>query len=344
MKPNQTKDFDLRQAYSVVYQLREWARRRERTCAGPKLRILLLLLLIASDLLAQDRKVDATWLHRYLPRVAEAGGDQASGTCHYKPVFGEGDTDNRILRSVTRFTEVTLDAHANCQSALFDREYDREYDREHDREHDREYAREEEIYFVLEGNGVLHYGADTYAMRTNDFTYLPPGMKHSIGNSSEHALRVLVMGFKIPAGRSIAAPSPHPKIVNLDDVKEETVDGHPTSVLYKLLLGPRTGKRDAIDEAYVVTSFFWMKFAPGGTNFPHHHETAEEIYLVLDGQGEMAAGSGLDGVEGRYPAKAGDAYYFRPNCTVGFYNQNKPGANAYILAVRSQIPLPEEAD
>jgi mannose-6-phosphate isomerase-like protein (cupin superfamily) len=288
------------------------------------LRTLLLLLLIASDLLAQDRKVDATWLQRYLPRIAEAGGDQASGTCRYKPVFGEGDADKRILRSVTRFMEVTLDAHGNCQSGLYDRE--------------------EEIYFVLEGNGVLHYGADTYAMRTNDFTYLSPGMKHSIGNSSEHALRVLVMGFKIPAGRSIAAPTPHPKIVNLDDVKEETVDGHPTSVLYKLLLGPRTGKRDAIDEAYIVTSFFWMKFAPGGTNFPHHHETAEEIYLVLDGQGEMAAGSGVDGIEGRYPAKAGDAYYFRPNCTVGFYNQNRPGANAYILAVRSQIPQPQEPD
>jgi mannose-6-phosphate isomerase-like protein (cupin superfamily) len=329
MKPNKTKDFDLRQAYSVVYQLREPTRQCERICtgpkfAGPKLRTLLLLLLIASDLLAQDRKVDATWLHRYLPRVAEAAGDQASGTCHYKPVFGEGDNDNRILRSVTRFTEVTLDAHANCQSVVYDRE--------------------EEIYFVLQGNAVLHYGSDTYAMRTNDFTYLPPGMKHSIENSSAPALRVLIMGFKIPAGRSIAAPSSHPKIVNLDGVKEETVDGHPTSVLYKLLLGPRTGKRDAIDEAYVVTSFFWMKFAPGGTNFPHHHETAEEIYLVLDGQGEMAAGSGLDGIEGRYPAKAGDAYYFRPNCTVGFYNQNKPGANGYILAVRSQIPLPQEAD
>ncbi len=152
------------------------------------------------------------------------------------------------------------------------------------------------------------------------------------------------MGFKIPATTSIIAPSLPPKIVNLDDVKEENVDGHPTSVLYKLLVGPRTGNRDAIDQAYVVTSFFWMNFAPGGTNFPHHHETAEEIYLVLEGQGEMVAGSGMDGVEGRYPAKAGDAYYFRPNCTVGFYNQNKPGAKAYILAVRSRIPLPANAD
>jgi len=155
---------------------------------------------------------------------------------------------------------------------------------------------------------------------------------------------VLVMSFRVPQKISIGSLGATPKIVNMDDLKEETVDGHPNSVLYKLLVGPRTAKRDAIDDAYVVTSLFWMDFAPGGTNFPHHHETAEEIYLVLDGQGDMVAGSGTDGMEGRYPAKAGDAYYFRPNCTVGFYNADKPGAKAYILAVRSRIPLPEEDD
>ncbi len=220
------------------------------------MKTLLLSLLIASELLAQDRKVDATWLHRYIPRLSEAGGDLASGTCHYKPIFGEGDRETRVLRSVTRFGEVTLDALGNCQTVLYDRQ--------------------EESYFVLEGKSVLHYGDQTYAMRTNDFIDLPPGMKHSISNSSEQTLRVLVMGFKIPSPTSISAPSLHPKIANLDDVKEET-RWSPTSVLYKLLLGPPTGTRDAIDEAYVVTSFFWMNFAPGGTNFPHHHETAEEI-------------------------------------------------------------------
>ena len=133
------------------------------------------------------------------------------------------------------------------------------------------------------------------------------------------------MGFKIPSSISIRAPLPHPKIANLEDAKEETVSGHPNSVLYKLLVGLSSGKRDLIDEAYVMDSFFWMDFAPGGTNWPHHHPAAEEIYLVIDGQGEMVAGSGMDGVEGRHPAKAGDAYYFRPNCTVGFYSQNKPG-------------------
>jgi len=152
------------------------------------------------------------------------------------------------------------------------------------------------------------------------------------------------MSFPVPTATSLSNPSPQPKIVNLENVKEETVDGHPASVLYKLMVGPRGAKRDAIDDAYVVTSLFWMDFAPGGTNFPHHHETAEEIYLVLDGHGQMVAGSGMDGVEGRFPAKAGDAYYFRSNCTVGFYNENQPGAKAHILAVRSRIPLPKDDD
>jgi mannose-6-phosphate isomerase-like protein (cupin superfamily) len=181
-------------------------------------------------------------------------------------------------------------------------------------------------------------------LRKNDFTYLPPGAKHSISNDSDQRLRVLVMGFKIPATISIRPPMAHAKVANLAESKEQTVSGHPQSVLYKLLIGLHTGKRDLIDEAYVMDSFFWMDFAPGGTNWPHHHEAAEEIYLVMDGQGDIVAGSGENGVEGRYAAKAGDAYYFRPNCTVGFYNQNKPNAKAYILAVRSRVPLHEDEE
>ena len=139
---------------------------------------------------------------------------------------------------------------------------------------------------------MLHYQDQVQALRKHDFTYLPPGVKHSIANDSDEPLRVLVMGFKIPSSISIGAPMPHPKVANLEDAKEETVNGHPNSVLYKLLIGLHTGKRDLIDEAYVMDSFFWMDFAPGGTNWPHHHQAAEEIYLVMDGQGEIVAGGG----------------------------------------------------
>jgi mannose-6-phosphate isomerase-like protein (cupin superfamily) len=283
----------------------------------------LLLLLMSASLSAQERTVDATWLHRYLPELSETKVELSSASCHYKPIFGTGDPDSRILRSVSRFGEVTVDAHGNCQEVLFDRE--------------------EAIYFVLQGTGNLKFGDGMHPLRANDFTYLAPGVKHGFSNDSSQSMRVLRMSFKVPLSRPLSAPS-QPKIVNMDDVKEETVQGHPTSVLYKLLVGPHDGKRDAIDAASVVTSFFLMDFAPGGTNFPHHHETAEEIYLVVSGEGEMVAGSGMNGLEARFPAKAGDAYYFRANCTVGFYNQDKPGAKAYILAVRSQIPLADEKD
>jgi mannose-6-phosphate isomerase-like protein (cupin superfamily) len=288
------------------------------------LKISLLLLLISFELPAQERQVDPTWLHQYVPRLSETYIDLTSATCHYKAIFGEGDNQNRIMRSVARFGEAALDAHGSCQAISYDRQ--------------------EELYFVLEGKGVLHYADRTYPVRANDFTYVAPGVKHFIENSSDQPLLVVIMGFKIPPSVSIGAPDPKPKIVNMDDLKQQTVEGHPTSVLYKLLAGPRTGTRDAIDQAYVVVSLFWMDFAPGGTNFPHHHEVAEEIYLVVDGEGDMVAGGGMDGVEGRHAAKPGDAYYFRPNSTVGFYNQSKPGAEAHILAVRSRIPLSKEED
>jgi mannose-6-phosphate isomerase-like protein (cupin superfamily) len=287
-------------------------------------KLLLFLLLLAQGLYAQEHKTDPTWLHRYVPDVPEAHADLASPTCHYRAIFGEGDKDNRSLQTVTRFAEVSLDQNGNCQTVA--------------------YERQEEIYFVVEGAGTLHYQDQVQALRRYDFTYLPPGAKHSISNNSDQPFRVLVMGFKIPSSISIGAPMEHVKVANLDEAKEETVNGHPDSVLYKLLIGLHTGKRDLIDQAYVMNSFFWMDFSPGGTNWPHHHAAAEEIYLVIDGQGEIVAGSGSNGVEGRYVAKAGDAYYFRPNCTVGFYNQDKPNAKAHILAVRSRVPLHEDGE
>src|ERR1035437_10279674 len=110
--------------------------------------LLFLLLLIPANLPAQDRTVDATWLHRYLPRLNGTGADLSSATCHYKPIFGAGDADSRILRSVSRFAEVTVEANGSCRSDV--------------------YVREEEIYFVLQGTGTLQYGDENHPLRAKD--------------------------------------------------------------------------------------------------------------------------------------------------------------------------------
>lgn len=279
--------------------------------------------LLATLLQGAERKVDPTWMHRFVPGIAEKAVDLSTGDCHYYPVFGEGDSETRIVRSVARFGELKVDPRGACRPLA--------------------YAREEQIYLILEGGGILQYAGKSVPVRKNDFMYLPPGITHAISASPDQLCRVLVMGFKIPAGITIASSSDL-LIANMDEVKEETVEGHPSSVLYKLLVGDRKSTRDRIAAGYVVTSLFLMDFAPGGTNFPHHHETAEEIYLVLDGHGQIIAGGGTNGIEGPHAARAGDAYFFRLNCTVGFYNSPEPGAKAHILAVRSRFPFPKGED
>lgn len=287
-------------------------------------KLLMLLLAIAPSLVAQERKAAPTWLHRYVPSLIARHTDFSGDSCHYTPVFGEGDAQARALQSVTRFGEVAVDRQGSCQPT--------------------EYPRQEELFFVLNGSGVLHYGEDTHPMRENDFAYVPPGVHHSLAASSEQEFKLVVATVTIPPEISLSTPPPKAMVANLDELKEQTVEGHPTSVLYKLLVGPHNAARDRINATYEVADFFLMDFAPGGTNSPHHHEVEEEIYLVLDGEGTMAAGGGMDGVEGLHPAKAGDAYYFRPNCTVGFYNQDVPGAKAHILALRAYVPLPKNPD
>lgn len=281
------------------------------------------LLFIQTALLAQDRTVEPTWLYRDTSSLRTHPIDFSSSSCHYTPIFGEGDSESRFPLSIARFGELKVDPHGSCQADA--------------------YPRQEELYFVRDGSGVLHYGEESHSLASNDFAYVAPTVLHSVSNPSNQPLRLVFVTVKIPSDTSIAPPG---KLVvaNLSELQEQTVEGHPKSVLYKLLIGPRTAARDRINAAYTVADFFLMDFAPAGTNFPHHHETAEEIYLVLDGEGKMAAGGGMDGIEGLHPAKAGDAYYFRPNCTVGFYNQNTPGAKAHILAVRAFVPIPKNPD
>jgi mannose-6-phosphate isomerase-like protein (cupin superfamily) len=262
-----------------------------------------LLIELLPLLLFADRSIDPTWLRRALADIPAAGTG-----CAVKPMFGAGDKDAAALKGITRYSEVSVTS--NCP--------------------DGDFPEEEQIYFVLEGSGNLISGERLMPLAKGDFVYLPPATPRRLAGN----LRFLLMGFKVPAAQ---APG-RIQMANIADVPKQTVAGHPNTVLYQLMIGGTNSKRDKIAAAQVVTSLFIMDFEPGGTNFPHHHEDEEEIYYVLDGSGDMVAGGGMDGLAGRFASKAGDAWFFRLNCTVGFYNRTEPGAKARILAVRSLYP------
>jgi len=266
------------------------------------------LLATASAAAGEERKIDPTFLHRNTATAKEAASDITAPGCHYKPLFADAVPGS----GVARFATVTLDAGASCKSVS--------------------YPGEDQIYVVLNGSGSASYGNDQVSLAKEDFLVLPAGVPHGLRNTSTAALTVAIMGYRT-AGFSPAVLPPKPLKDNIANVPLELVGSHPTSTHYRLLVGDSSQKRDRFDIGSVVTSLFLMEIDPGGTNFPHHHPREEEIYLVLDGHGDQVAGSGMDGVAARFPAGPGDAYYYRPNATVGYYSA--PNVKSRILCIRS---------
>lgn len=289
-----------------------------------------LLLLAASCLFAAD---EPTWMRRYTPDVKPQPDDLTANakSASYKPFFGIGDTEKwkikitneevpeaKLPRGVARYGELTVDPGGS--SAVVS------------------YPAEEQIYFVLDGNGTLLYGDQKAPIKKNDFMYLPVGIAHGVANGSNAPIRLLVMGYKIPADTKVA-PTPALMLANADDVKLQLVGGHGETSHFKLLMGTTQSKRDKLAAASEMVSLFIMEFDPSGTNNGHSHEYEEEIYYVLRGHGDMIAGDGGNGDEGVHATKAGEAWFFRLNCTVGYYSRSsKSEPPDLILAVRSRYP------
>jgi mannose-6-phosphate isomerase-like protein (cupin superfamily) len=278
-------------------------------------RLLFVAILCAPLLHAEERRIDPTFLYRDTSTATEKPSEITTATCHYKPLFGKGDSDASAVAGVARYGEVVVDPKGACATV--------------------QYPEEDQMYVVLNGSGSAKYGEEDVPLRAEDYLYLPATIPHGLSNKSAAPMVAVIMGFKTRGFEKTQLPA-RPLKANIEDVPTALVNGHPESTRYRLLMGDADSKRDRIAAGRVLTSLFLMEIAPGGTNFPHHHEREEEIYLVLTGHGVMVAGGGMDGIAGRHPAKAGDAYFFRLNATVGYYSA--ANVKSRILCVRSWYP------
>jgi len=238
----------------------------------------------------------------------------------YRPIFGIGAPDSERLQSVARYGVLTVGPGG--ASAVVS------------------YPAEEQIYYVLEGGGTLLYEGRSVPIRKNDFMYLPVQSRHGIANDGNAPVRVIVMGYRIPAGRPVA-PTPELLLANSGDVPLQVLPSHGPTTQFKLLMGQTTSRRDRLAAASEMTSLFIMDFAAGGTNIPHSHAAEEEIYLLLRGSGEIVAGRTAEGQDARHPVTEGAVFFFGPGTRVGYYSGAKEGQkHDLILAVRSRLLSP----
>src|ERR1700735_1390334 len=107
----------------------------------------------APGLHADERKIDPTFLYRDTSAVSEKKSDLTTATCHYKPLFGQGDADTSVVVGVARYGEVLIDPNGACSPVQSPDEH--------------------QVYVVLEGSGSVTYGKETVSLKTEDYLYIP---------------------------------------------------------------------------------------------------------------------------------------------------------------------------
>jgi mannose-6-phosphate isomerase-like protein (cupin superfamily) len=276
---------------------------------------LAILLAAASYLFAAD----PIFLRRQVSDVKPQPDDLTapdSKAASYKPLFGIGSRDADQLYSVARYGELTVEPGGS--SSLVS------------------YPAEEQIYFVEEGSGTLLYGDEKTPLRKNDFMYLPIGVRHGIANSSNAAIKVIVMGYKIPSGILVQS-TPKLLLANADDVALQILGDHDPNTRCKRLMGHNNSWLDILAAAYEMDSLTLVDFAPFGTNFPDNHPGDVEFYLLLRGAGDLVAGLDAAGKQMRYHVTQGAAFLFNPGTDIGYYSDVKKGQpHDLMLAARSR--------
>ena len=275
------------------------------------------LLLLTTVVNGQE--LEPCYLYRSLNDLTGDHQEISTEKAIYTSIFGDDPASTKLIKGVKRLGYLTIASEGETEQF--------------------NYEREETVYFVLKGEGLLNQDKKFRKLVKNDFFYVPANTEHSFSTTSENQLHILVMGYKIPE-KTLIEPGVI-QLANTGQVEFQSLEqlNHGATSKFQLLLGTTQSERDRLAVAYQVNSLFVIDFDPGGTNIPHRHENEEEIYLVLQGKGDMVAGLNAQNEPNRFSAKAGDVFFFSRNCLVGFYSSTLKGEpNARILAIRSKYP------
>jgi quercetin dioxygenase-like cupin family protein len=225
----------------------------------------------------------------------------------------------------------------------------------------------EESLYVLHGNLLMHLDGRAFRLEKGDFTLMPVGTWHALGNASSEPVRLLSVQTpqRLPpdAGRKDTFfASEAFDLAALEAAAERPVfgdprlrwvghyDGTPPQAEALALDDPARGRRPVgRDTALVVYSgisvkmlvdrvfgaelltMFTVDYEPGGAAQAHDHPF-EETYFFLDGEIE----ADLDGTT--HTIRAGDVVFSSVGATHGFFNSG----SGRVRWIETQAPQPPE--
>lgn len=148
-----------------------------------------------------------------------------------------------------------------------------------------QHSRMNEVYFVLDGEGVLFYGDKSIIAKKGTYLMLPPKTPHKLRNTGDSDLEHLVFAIPPfdPDDVEILDDFANEKYVaEIFDYEKPPITALDGALIYELI--PQN-ERNRIDVALAVG------FLPKGKKaIPHYHMISEEIYYVSFGSGKVRVG------------------------------------------------------
>jgi len=148
-----------------------------------------------------------------------------------------------------------------------------------------QHSKMSEIYYILEGEGILYHGSQALKVKNGAYLTIPPETSHKLRNIGKSQLEHLVFAIPPfdPTDLTLLDESseiePEPKPFRSDKTHIIAQDG---ASIYELL---SEKEREIMDIGLATGSL-----PPKRKAIPHKHEISDEVYYVISGKGRVKVG------------------------------------------------------
>ena len=159
-------------------------------------------------------------------------------------------TRGAVLKYVNRFTRAALAAHGTTTPTTL--------------------SGEQEIFYILSGNGTITAGTETADLYSGICILMPPGIEFTIKNTADESLIMYLVSEPVPQGFE-----PVKGMVVKDENTTESSTGHWSGIVKGLF-----SKGDGLA---ILTSVLTCSFSPMTIFHPHvHFEGCEEVWTTMN--------------------------------------------------------------